>query len=143
MSSEQCPVTAYQETDGLRYFPRMLDKIRLHAQGVLRADFHENLGGGLDGWMCDFMRIDYAELVDRTKQGASDTDLLAWCQADGGGRDLNSSDIKGWNHLVTKLGWNDEATERVVMRKKESGLEDRDEIVTMIDYFEFDEGRRS
>ena len=33
------------------YFPRMLDKIRLHARGELHEDYHANFGGArhMDG----------------------------------------------------------------------------------------------
>jgi hypothetical protein len=40
-------------------------------------------------------------------------------------------------------GWNGGAMEILNRRKKESGLEGRDEIQTVIEYFEYDEGRKS
>lgn len=40
------PKSAYDRVGGMYYFARMLDKIRLHARGELRSDFHENLGTG-------------------------------------------------------------------------------------------------
>ena len=55
------------KVDGLRrsrekveevvFFARMLDKIRLHAQGKLPEDY--NLGWGLDGRCCEFLNVDY------------------------------------------------------------------------------------
>ena len=48
-----------------------------------------------------------------------------------------------WNHYVTKLGWRDQVTESLANRKASSGLSDRDEIETMIEYFEYDEGRKA
>ena len=46
----------------MMYFPRMLDKIRLHGRGELHEDYHENLGAPktLDGACCNFLRINYA-----------------------------------------------------------------------------------
>ena len=38
-------------------------------------------------------------------------------------------------------GWNDEATETLNRRKRESGLSNRDDIRTMFDYIDADEGR--
>ena len=38
-------------------------------------------------------------------------------------------------------GWNDEATERLAMRKGESGIPGRADIQTLFDYIDFDEGR--
>ena len=42
---------------------------------------------------------------------------------------------------MRKRGWNDEATEILNRRKRESGLWDRDDIRTMFDYIDADEGR--
>ena len=50
------PTGPREMTRGMAYFPRMLDKIRLHARGDLGADYHENLGSAtaLDGACCNF-----------------------------------------------------------------------------------------
>jgi hypothetical protein len=36
------PKSPKEMTRGMMYFPRMLDKIRLHAQAELREDYHNN-----------------------------------------------------------------------------------------------------
>ena len=141
MSSDQCPISAYTETQGLRYFPRMLSKIRLLAADQLREDFHEMIGQGLDGRLCKYLRVDYAALREQTLATDNDDAVFAWVQENG--RGLNETDILMWNHYVTKLGWKDQVTESLANRKKSSGLEDRDDIETMIEYFEYDEGRKS
>jgi hypothetical protein len=51
MMSEQLPRSAYDMVGGLVYFPRMFDKIRLHARGDLPEAYHNNLGRELDGWI--------------------------------------------------------------------------------------------
>jgi gluconokinase len=38
------PKSPLETTKGLMYFPRMLDKIRLHARGALPEDYHKNFG---------------------------------------------------------------------------------------------------
>ena len=40
------PCSPLDETAGLKYFPRMLGKIRLHAASKLWEDLHANLGKG-------------------------------------------------------------------------------------------------
>jgi len=137
----QTPISAYQETRGMVYFPRMLDKIRKHAAGELREDFHNFLGSGFDGMICDFLRVDYAAVRERTLEGGSDEDLLDWCFAQG--RALNEQDIRIWNLFLTKLGTNDFVTEILRTRKEENGLGDRDDIQTMMEFFEVDEGRKA
>jgi gluconokinase len=42
---------------------------------------------------------------------------------------------------MVKRGWSDELSERLASRKKESGLENRDDIQTMFHYIDADEGR--
>ena len=103
------PLSAYQETLGMIYFARMLDKIRLHAAGNLRDDFCENLGSGLDGRCVNFLRVPYADLAARTLLGGSDEDILRWCFENG--REPNEGDIFVWNQFLKKVGWQDGVSE--------------------------------
>lgn len=137
---KSAPLSAYQETLGMTYFARMLDKIRLNAAGSLREDFCDNLGTGLDGRCVGFLQVDYAKLVERVLLGGSDEMILNWCFQIG--RALTENDVFIWNQYLKKVGWNDATSEILIRRKKESGLENRDEIQTMVEYFEYDEGRK-
>ena len=135
------PLSAYQETLGMIYFARMLDKIRQNAAGTLREDFRDNLGSGFDGRCADFLRVKYEDLVARTLQGGSGEEILKWCFVNG--RELSEGDIFIWNNYLKKVGWKDGVSEILARRKMESCLEGRDEIETMLEYFEYDEGRKS
>src|SRR4051794_9800755 len=73
------PKSAYEKVAGMTYFARMLDKIRLHARGELRPDFHANLGRSADGWCCGFLRINYSDLKARVLEGGTDEEILEWC----------------------------------------------------------------
>jgi Domain of unknown function (DUF5069) len=134
------PRSAYDKTCGIMYFARMLDKIRLYASAELRPDFHANLGKGADGWCTSFLRIDYNSLRERVLTGGSDEEIFAWCQEVG--RKLNDTDLLVWNSFIAKLGWNDLASPRLRKFKESSALGDRDDIQTMAEYFEVDEGRK-
>ncbi|MDB6111873.1 MAG: hypothetical protein JWR69_3623 [Pedosphaera sp.] len=134
------PKSAHEKTGGMAYFPRMLSKIRLHAKGDLRPDFHANLGKGADNWCTGFLRINYADLKQRVLDGGTDEEILQWCFAKG--RALDATDLMIWNAFITKLGWNDLASPRLQKLKAESGFAERHEIVTMFDYFDLDEGRK-
>ena len=138
-STTAVPISAFQETLGMIYFARMLDKIRKHQAGCLRADFIDNLGGGFDGRCCDFLRVAYSDLRERTLGGGTNEEILQWCFAKG--RQLSEGDIHIWNEYLLKRGIDDPVTEILARRKMESGLADRDEIRTMLQYFEYDEGR--
>ena len=135
------PKSPSEMTAGLLYFPRMLDKIRLHAQGELPADYHHNLGvrRSADGMCCNFLRIDYATLRERVLAGGTDEEILEWCYATG--RRLNEGDLVVWNNFLSKLGWNDFASERLAQAKQEHGIADRADIDTMPKLIDFDEGR--
>lgn len=134
------PISAYQETMGMLYFARMLDKIRKFARGELRDDFRENLGSGFDGRCCGYLRVKYEDLKRRVLEGGSDEEILRWCFTQG--RSLDEGDILIWNEFLRKRGWKDAASELLAKRKQESGLADRAEIETMLEYFEWDEGRK-
>jgi gluconokinase len=125
---------------GLVYFGRMLDKIRIHADGRLPDDLAENLGKGFDAVCCRFLRINYDELRTRTLAGGTDEDLLAWAQEHG--RRVEPDDIQIWNDYMRKRGWNDELSDRLKFRLEEAHAAHRTDIQTMFDYIDFDEGRR-
>jgi gluconokinase len=136
------PRSAYDRTGGIVYFARMLHKIRVHAAGTLRTDYHANLGSGFDGRCCRFLGVDYAALRDRVRAGGTDDEVLAWCFEQGGRR--TDEQILIWNKFMLKRGWRDEddgATQELERYKATSGLAHRTDILTFFDYYEVDEGR--
>ena len=122
------------------YFPRMLDKIRLHIAGNLTPDYIANLGEGFDKACVGHLGIDYAALVERVKSGGSDEEIFQWAQSHG--RPLTEQDHVVWNEFMRKRGWNDVATERLLQRKAENGFTQRDDIQTFFDFIDADEGRK-
>ena len=135
------PKSPNEMTGGMIYFPRMLDKIRLHGRGQLHEDYHKNLGAqrAADGACCNFLRVNYVDLRDRVLQGGSDEEILEWCFENG--RRPNEGDILVWNSFASKLGWRDFATPTLERVKKEVGISDRDDIATIPDLIDLEEGR--
>ena len=131
--------SSYEKVGGIVFFGRMLDKIRLHARGELPEEYRPNLGKGFDSKCVDFLRIDYAALAERVKEGGSDEEILAWCFERG--RKPNEREMHFWNEFMRKCGWNDEISETLIRRKKEGGLADRADIETMFQFIDADEGR--
>lgn len=123
---------------GIVYFGRMLDKIKLHAQGKLPEDYHKALGGGFDGRCCSFLGVKYEDVVARVKLGGEDQDILEWCFTEG--RRPSEEEIDVWNSYLRKRGWRDDASKRLAERKKESGIANRDDVQTFFDYLDIDEG---
>ena len=133
------PKSPQEKIGGIVYFGRMVEKIRLMASGELHPDLHANLGKGFDERCVDFLGIKYDALRDKVLEGLNDQQALEWCFANG--TRPTDDQIEVWNGFMSKRAWNDEVTEILVRRKKESGFESRDEIQTMFQYIDADEGR--
>ena len=133
------PRSPYDTLHGLVYFPRMLEKIRLHAAGELGADFVPNLGKGFDLRCCSLLGVNYEELV--VAVGSTLSDEEAWNWASQHGKVPTDEQIEVWNGFMTRRGWNDDLVETLERRKKEGGFENRNDIQTMFDYIDADEGR--
>ena len=128
-----------EKVGGLFHFGRMLDKIRVHARGELPEDYQSNLGKGFDAKCCAFLHLNYAQLSERVKQGASDEEMLEWAFRTG--RRPTDDEITMWNEFLRKFGWRDHAAEILERRKREAGMQDRAEIETMFQFIDADEGR--
>lgn len=131
------------QVNGLVYFGRMLDKIRLQAAGKLPEGWQEARGsamkGSFDGRCCNFLHIDYAAIEAETlKGGKSDEELLAWAYANG--RKPGDEEIEIWNAFMLKRGWRDAGTQRLNERLAEIGLEPGI-VQTMFEFIDLDEGR--
>ena len=137
------PKSPKEQTGGMMYFPRMLDKIRLHARGELGSEYHPNLGGlrTADGACTNFLRVSYPDLCKRVAEGGSDEEILDWCYEKG--RRLNQGDLTVWNGFLSKLGWKDFVTPRLEQGKQECGATDRADIQTVGDLIDFEEKRLS
>ncbi len=139
LSAMKVPRSPYARTDGIFYFARMLDKIRLLNSGELREDLRANTGRAFDRRCCDFLAVDHADLSEVVNNGSSDSDAIEWCFSHG--RRPSEEEVEVWNGFMRKVGWNDAVAIKLAERKAESGLADRDEIRTMFDYLDADEGR--
>jgi hypothetical protein len=56
----------------MKYFPWMLDKIRLHARDELPEDYHANLGAAraADGMCCNFL-VSFGMALSRNSGGVT------------------------------------------------------------------------
>jgi len=133
------PRSPYDKVGGLYYFGRMFDKVALLEAGELPDDYLDNLGTGFDKRCCNFLDISYEQLKQLVKSGSSiEATLEAAYKI---GRRPSEEEMEVWNEFLRKRGWNDEATAILEKRKREGGLEHRDDIRTMFDFLDADEGR--
>ena len=133
------PRSPQDKVTGIVYFGRMLDKVRLMHMGDLHPDLHANLGTGFDERCLHFLGVDYEAFKTQVQPSLSDEQVLEWCFENG--RRPSEEEIEIWNEFMRKRGWNDDVSETLVRRKKESGFESRDSIQTMFQYIDADEGR--
>ena len=130
------------QVNGLVYFGRMLDKMRLAATGKLPEGWEAQRGvamaGSFDARCCRFLHIDYAALEAETRKGGSDEILLEWAFKHG--RRPNDEEIEIWNAFMTKRGWRDAGTQRLNERLAEIGLPSGT-VQTMFEFIDVDEGR--
>lgn len=130
------------QVNGLVYFGRMLDKIRLAAAGKLPADWQAargaNMATSFDARCCRFLRVDYAAIEKEALKGGSDEDLLEWAFKNG--RRPSEEEIEIWNAFMSKRGWRDAGTQRLNERLAEIGLP-AGTVQTMFEFIDLDEGR--
>jgi carbohydrate kinase (thermoresistant glucokinase family) len=123
-------------------FGRTLDKIRLHARGVLPPEYVANLGESrlmqFDARCCRFLGVAYADLRARALEGGCDEEVLAW--AHGAGTPRSDEECLAWNRFMTKLGWRDDRSEVLRERIAEFGL-GHAKVETLCELFDADEGR--
>jgi hypothetical protein len=123
---------------GLVFFGRMLDKIRLHAAGLLPADYGR--GGGMDARICSFLKLDYSQIVAVALSERDDLRALEKCFEQG--RRPSDEELLIFNAFMTKRGWRDEQSEDIHQRKIAMSLEHRDDLQTCFDIHDADEGRK-
>lgn len=136
------PCSDYQETKGLIYFARMLDKIRLHAENRLAPGYFVGTDDPtfFDARCSRFLGVNYDELVERTLQGGSDEKILEWCFVRG--KKPSEEEIEIWNAFIAKRGWRDAGSADLQAAKERLGWSGRDEIQTWMDLHDAEEGRR-
>ena len=133
----------FDQVQGIVYFGRMLDKIRLFASGKLPEGWHAARGaemkGSFDARCCRFLGIDYKAIEAETLKGGTDEELLAWAFKHG--RQPTEEEIEIWNAFLAKRGWRDAGTQRLHECVAEIGLPPGT-VETMFEFIDLDEGRR-
>jgi hypothetical protein len=135
------PCSDYEETRGLIYFARMLDKIRLNAEGRLEDGYFLGTEDPtfFDARCTRFLGVNYEELAVRTLQGGSNGEILDWCFAQG--RKPSKEEIEVWNAFLAKRGWRDNGSADLQAAKERLGWSGRDDIQTWVDLHDAEEGR--
>lgn len=137
------PIRSPRDTiGGIMVLGRIIDKIRLHAQGQLPEGYHVGIIEGkrtFDDRICRLLGVTYEALTTRTLAGGTDEEILQWCfQA---GRRPDPEQIELFNGFMQKRGWRDPATAGLEQQRAEAGLAHRTDLVTFFDLMDAEEGR--
>jgi hypothetical protein len=127
---------------GICILGRIIDKIRMEADGHLPAGYHVGFIAGkrtFDDRVCRFLGVEWEAFRAQVLEGGDDEEILQWCFLHG--RKPDSEQIEIWNGFMQKRGWNDAATGGLLQQKAEAGLGHRDDIQTFFQLMDVEEGR--
>ena len=134
------PRSCRETMDGWIHLPRYVDKIRLHLAGKLHPDYQTNLGKGFDGMWLQAAGVTHEQMVEVVKKSVTDGEVCDWVR-----KNVKKSPEEKAAHrdaMLNRPPADDPAgQERLKMRKQQSGLSDRDDIQTFVDYIDADEKR--
>ena len=139
MSDTIYPRSPYEIMDGWVHLPRLVDKIRLHKAGQLHDDYQPNyLHKGFDLAWFKASGVEPDTLVAVVKNSITDGQVSDWVKANVRVAEETKAVLR--DDLLS-YGTEGALLERLIQRKAESGLQDRDDIRCMFDYIDADEGR--
>ena len=123
---------------GWTYLPRFVDKTRLHLAGRLHSDYQENFCKGFDGAWLNAAGITAEQFIDVVKNSSTDGEVTDWVMKNVNKTEAEKSAFR--EHILNR-GKEEEMKPRLKMRKEQSGLTHRDDILTIVDYIDADEKR--
>ncbi|MFN0067195.1 MAG: DUF5069 domain-containing protein [Limisphaerales bacterium] len=134
------PRSPRETMSGWMHLPRYVDKIRLHFAGRLHADYQANFGKGFDGRWLEAAGLKHEDFVQVVVGTITDGEVADWVL-----KNVKKSDADKTAHREGMFNYpkpGDAAMEeRLRLRKEQSGLSQRDDLRTFVDYIDADEGR--
>lgn len=134
------PRSPRKTMDGRIHLPRYIDKIRLHLAGKLAPDYQPNFGKGFDAAWLAAAGLTHEQMIEVVRNSITDGEVCDWVH-----KHVRTSNAKKEAHRKQMLSYpapdNANGQELLKRRKRESGLEHRNDIKTFADYIDADEGR--
>jgi len=132
------PRSPYQKLGGFVHLPRLIDKARLHQQGLLNGYNYKTVG--FDKHLLSFLKLNPDEFEEAVNRLDDDEAILSWVQEHG--MKHSPEAIEEWNQSMIDRHPDTAAKRaRFVHFLKEAGGDGRKDIRTYFDLIEFDEGR--
>jgi hypothetical protein len=140
MSDVIYPRSPRETMCGWMHLPRYIDKIRLHLAGKLHPDYQGNLGKGFDGRWLAAAGLTHEQMLEVVQRSLTDGEVCDWVR-----QNVKKTETEKAAHREGMLSYpqrDDQAMrDRLKMRKEQSGLAQRDDIRTFVDYIDADEKR--
>ena len=140
MSELIYPRSPREIMDGWTYLPRYVDKIRLHLAGKLHADYQPNLSKGFDALWLQAAGVTHEQMLEVVKNSLTDGQVCDWIRLN-----VKRTPAEKAAHRAALEGYpsaaDPAAQERLAWRKKEAGMEHRDDIKCFVDFINADEKR--
>ncbi len=132
------PRSPYQRLGNYVHLPRLIDKARLHHQGLLNGYNYKTVG--FDKHLLGFLKIDPDAFEKSANELDGDDAVLVWVQAHAASH--TAEEIEEWNQaMITRHPDTAVKKARFDHFLKEAGGEGRKDIGTYFNLIEFDEGR--
>ena len=139
MSEMIYPRSPRETMSGWVYLPRFIDKIRLHLAGKLHPEYQNNFTKGFDGKWLESAGLTAEQFIELVRNSITDGQVADWVRQN---VKKSEAEKKAFADFVLNRGTDtDETRARLQQRKKEAGLENRDDVRTFVDLIEFDEKR--
>jgi hypothetical protein len=134
------PRSPLEKMQGWMHLPRLIDKIRLNQAGRLDAGYRENLlKKGFDRRWLEVAGVDAGQLVEVVAKSITDGEVCDWVAANAR---CSAREKQEFNEFLANHGREgNELRERLSQRKKEAGMDGREDIQCSVDFIDADEGR--
>ncbi|HYJ03952.1 MAG TPA: DUF5069 domain-containing protein [Chthoniobacterales bacterium] len=132
------PRSPYERLGGYVHLPRLIDKAKLHRQGLLDGYNYKTVG--FDKHLLAFLRLDPDKFEEEANRLDDDEKILDWVKKNGAKHSPET--IEHWNETMIARHPDTAAKKaRFLHFLKEAGGDGRKDIRTYFDLIEFDEGR--
>lgn len=132
------PRSPYERLGGYVHLARLIDKARMHRQGLLKGYNYKTVG--FDKHLLAFLELD-PDVFEQMANELDDATLLQWISENAAPH--SHEEREQWNQAMIARG-PDSAEKKVRFHHflKEAGGEGRKDIQTYFDLIELDEGRK-
>src|SRR6476619_8238383 len=138
MSKKLLPRSPFDRLGGYVHLPRLIDKAKLHRQGLLNGYNYKTVG--FDKHLLTFLKLNPDEFEEAVNRLEGDESILEWVQEHATRHSTEA--IEEWNQsMVSRHPDTAAKRARFMHFLKEAGGEGRKDITTSFDLIEFDEGR--